>query len=327
MRIGTVGTNFVVVDFVKSARAAGAEVTACYSRRRETADAFADKNGIEKRYDDRAAFLNDETLDFIYIASPNSLHFQWTIDALNAGRNVICEKPFMSNTREVEEAIRLAGQKGLFLFEAVTVPHSPNYQKLRDELPALGEIKLVQLNMSQYSSRYDAHLRGENPNIFNPAFSGGALMDLGYYVIHFAYGLFGEPLTVQYYANKADNGIDTSGTTILQYPGMICTLTACKDSRSENLNQIQGTGGYITIPGAASICAQYTVHTREGDRTENVQQPDAPSLYYEMADFKAIWEARDHKKADELLDYALRVNRVVERARRSAGILFPADQA
>lgn len=325
MKIGTVGTNFVVSDFISAAREAGAEITAAYSRKQQTADAFADKHSIEKRYTDRAAFLADTDLDFIYVASPNSLHYEWVKAALTAGRNVICEKPFTSTTAELSELIELARKKELFLFEAITVPHLPNYKLLKSRLADLGEIKIVQFNFSQYSSRYDAYLRGENPNVFNPEFSGGALMDLNYYNINFAVGLFGEPKSVQYYPNLVENGIDTSGVLIMQYDGFVCTSIACKDSRSELVNQIQGTKGYIKIEGASSLCSEFSVCTKENTDTVN-EQSQKNVLYYEIVDFKAIFEADDKKKCAEMLEYSRMINRVVETARHSGGVYFPADK-
>lgn len=325
MKIGTVGTNFVVDTFIDAARAVnGVEIAAVYSRNAETAEAFAKKHSVQKTHTDKSEFLNDKELDFIYVASPNSLHYEWTKAALTAGRNVICEKPFTSNSAELAELIELARKNNLFLFEAITIPHLPNYQMLKDHIAELGELKIVQFNFSQYSSRYDAYLRGENPNIFNPEFSGGALMDLNYYNINFAMGLFGAPKRVQYFPNLVSNGIDTSGVLVMQYDGFVCTATACKDSKSQLINQIQGTNGFITIPGASSLCTEFTVHTKAGETTYN-DQHNPNGLYYEMHDFKEIYDANDRARCNAMLDYSFSVSKVVEEARKSAGIVFPAD--
>lgn len=325
MKIGTVGTNFVVDTFIDAAHAVeGVEIAAVYSRNAETAEAFAKKHSVKKTHTDKTAFLNDKELDFIYVASPNSLHYEWTKAALKAGRNVICEKPFTSNSAELAELIALAREKDLFLFEAITIPHLPNYRLLKEHIASLGELKIVQFNFSQYSSRYDAYLRGENPNIFNPEFSGGSLMDLNYYNINFAMGLFGAPKKVEYFANVVSNGIDTSGVLIMQYDGFVCTATACKDSKSQLINQIQGTKGYITIPGASSLCSEFTVHEKSGETTYN-EQHNPNGLYYEMRDFKEIFSAGDKARRDAMLDYSYSVSKVVEQARKSAGIHFPAD--
>ncbi len=326
MKIGTVGTNFVVSNFIEAARKiSGVEITACYSRNKDTADSFAKKHDIQAVYTDKEAFLQDESLDFVYIAAPNSLHYSWTKDALNAGRNVLCEKPFVSFSQELSELISIAKEKNLFLFEAVTVPHLPNFKLLKNHVGEVGNIKLVQLSFSQYSSRYDAYLRGENPNIFNPEFSGGALMDLNYYNLNFMVGLFGAPQDIAYYPNKADNGIDTSGVLILTYPGFVCTASATKDSKSENSIQLQGDKGYIHIPSVSSLCANFTVNLNDGTSASYNEQEEDNVLYYELVDFTDIVAKGDMAACHALLEHSLIVSNLVEKARKGAGIVFAAD--
>lgn len=325
MRIGTVGTNFVVLAFIDAARKAGAEIAAVYSRSEETARAFAGKNGVKRAVSDREAFLSDESLDAIYIASPNSLHFEWARDALQHGRHVICEKPFVSTVRELDALIDLAAQKKLLLFEAMAVPHLPNLALLKEHLPEIGAPRLMQLNFSQYSSRYDAFLRGENPNAFCPEFSGGALMDLGCYNLRFLLELFGEPEDVRYFPNIAANGIDTSGVLIARYPGFVCTAVACKDSKSQNLIQLQGEKGYINIPSVSSTMSEgFTVIAGE-TQCHYQAQDEQNVLVYEMRAFVRAFREMDFAFCDAMRRGSRAQTRLLETARRQAGILFPAD--
>ncbi|HWS30360.1 MAG TPA: Gfo/Idh/MocA family oxidoreductase [Clostridia bacterium] len=326
MRIGTIGTNFVVRAFIDAARKAGAEIAAVYSRHEETARAFADENGVKRICCDREAFLEDDALDAIYVASPNSLHFAWAYGALKSGRHVICEKPFVPTVRELDELDALARQKALFLFEAMTVPHLPNLALIKEHLPEIGAPRLAQLNFSQYSSRYDAFLRGEAPNAFSPEFSGGALMDLGCYNLRFLLELFGEPEEVRYFPNRAGNGIDTSGVLVACYPGLVCTAVSCKDSKSRNLIQIQGEKGYIVIPSVASTLSEgFTVITEDGERQYQVQG-EQNVLYYEMKAFIKAFRERDFTLRDTLLERSRTETRLIEEARRQAGIAFRADE-
>ncbi|MDR1898927.1 MAG: Gfo/Idh/MocA family oxidoreductase [Treponema sp.] len=326
MKIGTVGTNFIVVSFIEAARQTGkAEILSCYSRKQETADAFAAAQGIPRALADRDAFLGDGSLDFIYVAAPNSLHFRWARDALMAGRNVICEKPFMSNEGELREIVDLARQRGLFLFEALTVPHLPNYRLIREKLSLLGLIRLVQLNFSQYSSRYDAYLRGEDPNVFSPAFSGGALMDLNYYNLNFITGLFGPPAAIRYFPNRGKNGIDISGVLVMEYDGFVCTAAACKDSVSPNFLQIQGERGHIHSPSTSSNLRDgFTLRLKDSEEFFNVQKnPNA--LYYELLDFEEAFNGGDRSRCEAPLEASLLSARLIDRARLDAGIRFDAD--
>ncbi|MDR2182525.1 MAG: Gfo/Idh/MocA family oxidoreductase [Treponema sp.] len=328
MTIGTVGTNFIVDRFIEAARASGADVSAVYSRNGETARAFAGRHGVAAWYDDRAAFLNS-ALDFIYVAAPNSLHYEWSRDALNAGRNVICEKPFVSNAAELETLIALAKSRKRFLFEALTVPHLPNFRLIRETLPRLGTIRFVQLAFSQYSSRYGAFLEGKNPNLFNPEFSGGALMDLNYYNLCLIQRLFGMPEEIRYFANKAENGVDISGILILRYDGFIASAAAAKDSDGKNFVQIQGEAGslYAASP-SSNLSGGFVLHTRTGKtpagETYNAQEYENV-LRYEAADFAVAFAAGDPGVCGEPLADALCAARLMDRARKDAGIVFPAD--
>ena len=135
----------------------------------------------------------------------------------------------------------------LFLFEAIVTLYMPNYALIKENLAKLGPLHLVQCNFSQYSSRYDALLEGKITNVFNPAFSGGALADIGIYNLHYVIGLFGKPKAMRYYPNMHACGIDTSGVAILEYDGFIATCSCAKDSTSKNISQLQGEKGYLLM--------------------------------------------------------------------------------
>ena len=327
MTIGTVGTNFIVDTFINAAGKTGkAEITACYSRNDETAAAFAKKHNLQKWYTDKNQFLSDPALDFIYVAAPNSLHYGWAKDALDAGRNVICEKPFVSNSSELKGLIELAKQKKLFLFEAITTPHLPNFHLLKEKINDIGKIRLVQLTFSQYSSRYGAFLNGKLPNLFNPAFSGGALMDLNYYNLVFLYHLFGVPVELNYFANRAENGIDLSGVLVLQYDGFIATASATKDSESRNYIQLQGEGGYISSESTAGgLRGGFSLVTK-GKTEQFNRQEHENVLFYELVDFIAQWDKKDPSCCDAPLQDSFAIAGLMDRARKNAGIVFAADK-
>jgi len=325
MRIGTIGTGFIVDNFIDAvSKTDSAEVVVIYSRSEDTAQAFAARHNLAKWHTDREAFLNDPEFDVVYVASPNSLHFQWTLDALKAGKGVICEKPFVSTRTECETLRDLAQEKGLFLVEAITVPHLPNFQLIRDHLDKIGPVRLVQLNFSQYSSKHKAFLEGKNPNIFNPAFAGGALMDINYYNLRFMLDLFGEPEDVRYFANLAHNGIDTSGVLLMTYPGFLAEAVGAKDSRSENMVQIQGEKGYIKVPKESSRCISVTVITQNGEETFN-EQTDDNVLVYEMREFAEMYQTNDQAKRDEFLEMTCRAMKWLEKARKDGGVYFEGE--
>lgn len=326
MRIGTVGTGRIVDEFILALKdVENVQCIAVYSRKEETAKSFADKHLIQKIYTDYDSFLGDESIDFIYIASPNSLHYDYALKALEKGKNVICEKPFTSTVKEAKELIDLAKEKHLFLFEAITTLNFPNYEVIKESLSKLGAIKLVQCNYSQYSSRYDQLLEGEVTNIFNPQFSGGCLVDINIYNLHFVTGLFGKAKEVRYFPNKAENGIDTSGIVILRYDDFLCTCTGAKDSESPSFIVIQGTKGYIKVNTPPSRALSFEIKTKDQMKVYD-QDTQVNRMTYEIRNFYKLYQAKDYQKCYELLDHSLKVIETATQARKDAGIVFEADK-
>lgn len=327
MKIGTIGTGMITEWLNTAFEENGWECDAVYSRRMETGKMLAEKYGMKKIYTDLDEMFQDQELDFIYVASPNSLHYSQALKALLAGKNVILEKPFTSTAQQCQQLIKTAKEKHLFLFEAITVPHLPNYQKVKERLPEIGTLKMVQCNFSQYSSKFDKFKNQENPNVFNPMFSGGALMDINIYNAHFILGMFGKPQSLSYIANLASNGIDTSGILLFNYDGFLASGVGCKDSASRNCVQIQGDNGYIYIHDASSQCTKAEVWLKGAKEPEWIDLQEGRSgHYYEVRDFKKIIEDQDYETCYKLLEYSQFVMDEVHKARIAGGVHFPADK-
>ena len=325
MKVATIGTGFIVDAFLQGLeKIEDAKCVAMFSRKKETALPLATKYEVTTIYTDLDALYADESVEIVYIASPNSLHFEHAYRALEHGKHVICEKPFSSTLQETDTLISLAKQKNLMLFEAITTIHLPNYQLIKGNLEKLGQIKLVQSNYSQYSSKYNALLAGETPNVFNPKFSGGSLVDINIYNLHFVMGLFGTPEKLSYTANKHANGIDTSGVLLLTYPDFIAACAGAKDTRSENFVLIQGEKGYIHVENGANGCRRVIVHN-EDTKVELNEQTSMNNLYYELLIFNDIYKTKDFNHCYSLLDYSRSVMEMLVEARMDAGIIFEAD--
>ena len=330
MRVGTIGTGFIVDRFLnalKLLKSQGGSISceAVYSRSEQNGRALADRHGVARVYTDLEAFMESPEIDFVYVASPNGLHFMHSRMALLHGKHVICEKSFTSNGREARELTSLAAEKQLFLFEASITLQMPNYIWIQENINKLGRMRLFQGNFSKYSTRYDDYKAGKNPNIFNPDFSGGALMDLNVYNIEAALGLFGKPESVHYFCNKADNGIDLSGTVILTYPDFLCECTAAKDCNANQFVSIHGEDGSFYSPYAPSFFTDVRAEINGRDSvTVNGQLMDQP-MYYELEWFLKLFERGDLAECQRWYDMIHLVMDVMDEARRSAGIIFAAD--
>ena len=218
MNVATIGSGVIVERMIEAMRLDGRYNLYCvYSRTKKRAKEFAEKHGIQKYYTDMEEMLNDENVDIVYVASPNSLHYSQSKMALEHKKHVINEKPFTPTLKECNELFEIAEKKGVYIFEAITNVHLPNYKIIKENLSNCGDIKMVQCNFSQYSSKYQKYKDHVQTNAFDPAFNGGALMDINVYNLHFVTGMFGKPNEVHYFKNVGYNGIDTSGIIIMQY--------------------------------------------------------------------------------------------------------------
>ena len=325
IRLGTIGSGVIVESILDQvAKTEGIRLTAVYSRSEGKSRALAEKYGAGEVYTDLETFFREGDFNCVYIASPNSLHYPQTKQALLAGKHVWCEKPFCTSSALARELFALAKERELMLAEAVPTAYYPNLQVLRQQLPKIGRLRLVQGNYSQYSSRYDVLREGRPlPNVFNPEFAGGCLVDINFYNVYLNVALFGKPERVQYYPNLHSGGVDTSGILILQYPDFVSQATGAKDCWNDTSFSIQGEDGFIQIPGSNGL-ARIRVATRTSDETFNMQ-PDPERLSYEVQELTRIFLEEDQVSLDRLMETTVSVMEVLEQARQSAGIRYPGE--
>lgn len=326
MKLGIVGSGKIVQEFLPwLAQSPVVEVAALCSTQRSAAQAKAlcEQYGVPLHTTDYEELL--KVVDTVYVALPNLLHTAYTRAALEAGRNVIVEKPLAPCAAEAVQLADLARKKGLFLFEAVTTLYMENYHKLRQLLPRVGPVKLVQCNFSQYSSRYDAFCAGQVAPVFDPNQAGGALMDLAVYNISYLVGLFGEPQQVHYTAN-VERGIDTSGILTMDYRSFKAVSIAAKDCAAPPRYVIQGTRGYLLQKSTANFCGPLTLHLNDGKEEHFSLNGKRPRCAAEFEAFARAIDAGDQEMCSGMLDTSLAVSRVLTVARKDAGIRFPCDR-
>ena len=323
INLGTIGSGSIVHSILDAVMLTeGIRLEAVYSRSQEKGAALAARYGAEKVYTDLEQFLADETVNCVYVASPNSLHYTYTKQALLAGKHVLCEKPFAPRAEQVRELIDLARERNLLLADATPTAYLPNLEILRQQLPKIGPIRLVMSNYSQYSSRYDVLREGTGlPNVFSPDFGGGCLVDINFYNVYLNVALFGEPEQIVYFPNLHSGGVDTSGILILRYGDFVSQATGAKDCWNDCSFSIQGEDGFIQIPGSNGL-AQIRVVTRAGEEILNAQ--DNPNrLSYEVKQLTDIFLREDHETLEELAKTTVSTIKVLEEARYSAGIRYP----
>lgn len=321
MKLGTIGSGAIVDNMFKAIEDVdGIDVEAVYSRNMDHAKEFASKHHVEKAYDSLDDLFSDEEIDTIYIASPNTLHYPQAKKALEAGKNVILEKPFTTTLEQARDLFETAEDNGVMIFEAITNVHTPNFGLLKDNLPMGGKMKNVLLNFSQYSSRYDRYRKGEVTNAFNPDFDGGALTDINIYNIHLANGLFGKPEKVTYYPNIGFNGIDTSGTIIMEYPDFTVTAIGAKDCSADYECLLEGEDGTFKISKASSgVMAQVDfipVKKEDGENEIRLSIEQGPHMSYEFMDFLVALNENDQAMYEKYKDETLAAMEMLMEAKK-----------
>ena len=323
INVGIIGSGFIVPTFIETTqKVKGYKYVGIASPVEDQLKALKEKYGIGYYSLNNEDVYSDPKIDVIYAAVPNGLHYEVAKQALNHGKHVIVEKPFMTNYKQAKEIIDLAKKKKLIVFEAITLRHMPNYRKIKELVPELGELKMVDINFSQYSSRYDKFKKGITLPAFDPKQAGGSLMDLGVYSIHFVLGLFGMPKKVNYFANIRKK-IDTSGTIVMDYGTFKATIVTCKDCKAPLNTCVQGDAGYLKSDEASSVINTFRHVKNDGTtKTYQLNKDGGVTHFSEYKEFKRIFTNKDLATAQYWNGETLKVMKILDTCREGAGIKF-----
>lgn len=324
VRFAVIGTSWITGALIDAGRTVdGFEVVAVCSRSAATGRTFADRYGIGRLHGSVADLASDPEVDAVYIASPNSLHAEQTIELLHAGKHVLTEKPLGASAAEVEAMAAAAQDSGRVLMEAYTSPWEPNVQAIRDALPEVGRLRRVVLAKDQYSSRYDTLKSGELPNAFNPRFAAGSLMDLGFYAVALSLLLFGEPTSVHATGHLLPSGVDGQGTVLLGYDGFEVACLHSKIAPGGVGSAITGEEGVVHFDDC-SVPTRVRLDLRAGTSRDLTREQSPLHMRYEVEHFVACVRSGRQSPTWPVAQ-SLAVARILDRARAQVGVRFPAD--
>ncbi len=323
LHLGIVGTSDISHQFIQAACLSELyQLRAVFSRKLETAQAFSKNDETIRLYTEWENFLS-APLDVIYIASPNSLHFEQAKAVLSAGKHAIVEKPMISTPQELAHLRQIAKEQQVFLFEAARNYHEKAFEVVRDFLndkTILGGY----FGYAKYSSKMPELLNGHTPNVFSPDFSGGALMDLGVYTLYAAIGLLGVPKSTHYVAQQLPSSIDLNGAGQLIYDDYIISIQAGKNITSNLPSEIYTNEGTLTLNACQHISsAIFTKH--DGTQIILPIQAEKHAMLEEAQRFAQIIEQQNHDLVNQWLDVAEAVHHTLYTMRQDAGITFKAD--
>ena len=323
IKIGIIGTNKISHSFCEAAiQNDQTELFAVYSRRQETGEQFADKHAISHVFTDYIEFLNSG-LDAVYIASPNYIHCEQAIQAMEAKKHVLCEKVMAINEKEAEEMIACARKNQVVLLEAMRSDFDPAFELVKEQLPRIGTLRRVDFEYCQYSSRYDNFLNGIVENAFDPKLLNSSVRDIGVYCIHAIVRMFGMPESVESYSTLLSNGFEGSGIVLMKYPDFLAQAVYSKITASVNPSVIQGEKGSILVNHIGRP-TQMELRLRQSDRDgledgkkERIPYEPVPNnMIYEIQKFYELIEEKcvEHP----YLDISLNTIRIIDKVMQQA---------
>ena len=324
MKLAIFGSGKIVQEFLPITQdLPEIEVKAILGTKRsqEKTEKIQAEYGIDASYTDIDECLKSAAFDTVYVAVPNHLHYSFARKALEAGKHVICEKPFTLKHAELLELEKIALEKDLVLVEAITNQYLKNYQGIKEASQNIGKLKIIECNYSQYSSRYDAFKEGTILPAFNPKMGGGALMDINIYNIHLVAGLLGKPQKVQYYVN-IERKIDTSGMLILDYGDVKVVCIGAKDSEATIRSTIQGTEGSVVVNGPTNTLDSYTTESLSGEKATFDHKDHPHRMFDEFKLFSQVIADKDMSFVKQQLEHSKIVMEIVETAINDAGIVL-----
>ena len=323
IRWGFLGTGYIAQKFAEALEfIPDAELAAVGSRTLSSAEAFAKQYSVPRVHGSYQALVEDPSVDVVYIATVNTWHYKNCLDALRAGKAVLCEKPFMVNTEEAKEVISFAQEKRLFLMEALWTRFIPAFLRARQmwESGIIGDVRVA---MSEFGFICD---RTPPAPLFNAELAGGSLLDIGAYPISLAHILFGEPDTLASLAHIGETGVDEQTGMLFGYRGGQLALGYSSfDVESPKEATVVGTKGTIHIHAPFYCPSSFALHLN-GKEAEVFNIPyEGNGWNYEAIEVMQC--LRSGKLESDLASHqeTLALMRTMDRIRAQIGLKFPCE--
>lgn len=323
IRWGILGTGNIAHQFARGlADTADATLVAVGSRSIETANTFGDEFSIPRRHASYEELATDDEVDAVYVSTPHPMHKDNSILLLEHGKAVLCEKPFTINAGEAKAVIDVARQRDIFLMEAMWTRYVPAVVRARELIAegAIGDVRMIQADFGFRA--------GINPEgrLFNPDLGGGALLDVGIYVLSMASMVLGpHPVDIMSASHIGETGVDEQSGMILSYPdGKLAVLSCAVRTSTAVEARIFGTEGSILLHSPFFKCGALTV--KRGGDEEFIDLPLAGNGYnYEAAEVGQCLR-RGLKESDIMsLEETLALMELLDTIRAQWGLTYPME--
>lgn len=324
IRLGIVGAGWIAHKMAAAlAPLPNAEVRAIASRSLEKSEAFATEYGIAKAYGSYEEMMLDKEVDLIYIATPHSHHYQHARLALEHNKPVLVEKAFTANAKQAQELIDMAHQKGLFITEAIWTRYMPLSLKVKELMQSgiIGEPRILTATLCYMMEHKERIVRAD--------LCGGALLDLGVYVLNFARMYFGTDITrTVTNCHLGPTGMDMMESISLSYAdGKMANLQSGALTLNDRQGIISGTEGYIRVDNVN--CPELIEVYRNYELVERIERPaDMVNGYeYQVLECKRCLE--QGLIESPLMPHAetLSIMQQMDALRAEWGVKYPMDES
>jgi predicted dehydrogenase len=320
-RWGILGTGAIARQFVRGLRSVPeAELFAVGSRSEDSAARFAEKRSIPRRHASYEDLASDPGVDVVYIATPHSFHAENATLCLEAGKAVLCEKPFCVNAAEAERVVELARERGLFIMEGMWTRFFPLMKEVRRLVSegAIGEVRMLNVDFG-FRADLDPASR-----LFDQRLGGGALLDVGVYCVSFASMVLGSPSGFVGLPHLGQTGVDEQASIVLEHEGGgLASLSIGIRTTTPQEATIMGTEGYVRIHAPWWRPTSMTI-SRSGKEDETVEAPASGNGFnYEAAEVMRCLEAGKTESDIMPLDETVSVMRTMDGIRAAWGLKYP----
>lgn len=311
IRFGIIGCGKIAARFAGAlAKSPAAELYACAARDLPRAQSFAQGHGAAAAYGSYRELMEDGNVQAVYIATVHTAHAAAAQACIQAGKPVLCEKPFFTNLREARETVSLAREKGVLTMEAFWTRTLPAYLKAKEWINTgrIGEVALIRAAMG---GRVPATVA----RIWDPKLGGGALLDVGIYPYQYATGLMdGPPQAFSSTVLRAPSGVDATVDMTLRYPNAIASCTTSVAGYLDDTAIISGALGYIRQPRFYG-CRTAELYDNRGRLLESFQDPQEEGFIHQIAHFAELLRAGAKESPliplEDNLEFAQRAEKVL----------------
>jgi predicted dehydrogenase len=322
IRWGVAGPGDIATRFADAMQLVdGGTISAVASRRAERADEFADRFAIQTRHSHYDALADDPDVDVVYVSTPHVRHASDTLRFLEAGKHVLCEKPFALNADQAAQMVHCARDRGLFLMEAMWSRFLPAYRVLGEVLSdgRIGEPRLVEADFGFRMPIAPEH------RLFDLALGGGALLDLGIYPVQLCALVLGQPDLVTAAGHVGTTGVDEQVAAILHHEGgALGVVKAAIRTGLACTARIAGTEGWIEIPAWMHCPDRISVHTIKGP--DVVAAPfDGDGLQFQIDEVHRCLQSGLTECPTMPLDETIAIAGTLDQIRAQIGVRYPSE--